>query len=140
MTDEPAKKRGRGRPPGAKNKKTLAREAAARGEVVPVEGTIVPNSGTEDEIVRELTDGLDDEMRVKFAAILRQKMSLEERAEQLVELARLKDTKRAAVGLRAIQEINAITGVHDPKPQETPPMFVFPEDTQVAIHVEKVIK
>ena len=67
-------------------------------------------------------------------------MSLEDRANQLVELAKLTDTKRAPVGLRAIQEINAITGVHDPKPQESPAMFVFPEDTKVNLHVEKVIK
>jgi len=93
-----------------------------------------------EEVVRAITTEIAEEERAQFAALLKQKMSLSERADQLVELARMNDTKRAPVGLRAIQEINAITGVHDPKPAETPAMFVFPDDTQVSIRVEKVVK
>ena len=81
-----------------------------------------------------------DEERAAFSALLKKKMSLEERADQLVELARLNDTKRAPVGLRAIQEINAITGVHDQKVEEAPAMFALPEGTKVSVHVEKVVK
>jgi hypothetical protein len=88
----------------------------------------------------DATKDLSEEHRAIFARLLSEKMPLEDRAQQLVELAKLTDTKRAPVGLRAIQEINAITGIHDPKPQESPVMFVFPEDTRVSLNVEKVIK
>lgn len=105
---------------------------------VPKEGTVVPVNGTVERL--DPAGDLDEEQREMFAKLLRENFSLEERAKQLVELARLTDTKRAAVGLRAIQEINAITGVHDPKPQETAAMFNLPEGTSVNLHVEKVVK
>lgn len=121
-------KRPRGRPKGA------AKKAA------PPVVTLTPAPPPEEAHVQAITADVAEEERAQFAALLKQKMSLEDRANQLVELARLNDTKRAPVGLRAIQEINAITGVHDPKPTETPPMFVFPENTSVSVKVEKVIK
>jgi hypothetical protein len=122
MSEERPVKRKPGRPKGSKNKPKA---------IVPAEP---------DALVGAITKDLDEEERQRFALILKSKMSLEERAEALVELARFNDTKRAPVGLRAIQEINAITGVHDPKPAEVAPMFVFPEDTRVAIAVQKVEK
>ena len=128
-------KRKRGRPKGSRNKRTLAKLAAAPKVV---EAEIVPS--VEENLVVAMSGGLDDEERQRFARLLAERMPLSERVDQLISLARLTDTKRAPVGLRAIQEINAITGVHDSKPAETPPMFVFPEDTQVSVHVEKVIK
>lgn len=94
----------------------------------------------EEALVAQATEGLDDEERSRFAALLRKKMSLEDRVDQLIALAKLNDTKRAGVGLRAIQEINAITGVHETKANESPPMFVFPDDTSVSINVQKVVK
>jgi len=88
----------------------------------------------------DTTEDLDKEQRALFAKLIGEKMSLEERAQQLVDLAKLTSDKTAGVGLRAIQEINAIVGIHDPKPQETPSLFKFPDDTSVSIHVEKVVK
>ena len=106
----------------------------------PSNGTeIVPQPTTVVDVI-DLDGDLDKEQREIFANLLRQNFSLEERAKQLVELAKLTDTKRAAVGLRAIQEINAITGVHDPKPQESPAMFALPDGTSVSVKVEKVAK
>ena len=85
----------------------------------------------------ELTQGLDDEQKLEFARLLKEKMSLEERADLLIELAHKKCTKTAAVGLRAIQEINKITGVSNDSREETSPMFVLPPDSAVAIMVKK---
>lgn len=124
----PAKKRGRPR------KKPI--------EASVLEGAPEPIA----EVISRPPDGisvskdLDEEQREMFAQILKSKMTLEERANALVALAKMTDTKRAPVGLRAIQEINAITGVHKDKPNESQSMFVFPEDTTVSIHVEKVYK
>jgi hypothetical protein len=71
----------------------------------------------------------------KFAKLLRTKMSLEDRADLLIELAGHTDTKRAPVALRAIQEINAITGIKDDRPNEAIPLFTLPPRTAVAIKV-----
>jgi len=109
------------------------KKAAPKEKIVPVEAEVLPASV-------DVTSDLDDEQRAMFSKMLREHMPLEERAKQLVELASYTDTKRAPVALRAIQEINAITGVHDPKPQESTPMFVFPKDTKVNLKVEKVVK
>jgi hypothetical protein len=62
-------------------------------------------------------------------------MSLEETADLLVELAHKKCTKTAAVGLRAIQEINKIRGISKDDREETSNMFVLPPNTAVAIKV-----
>jgi isoaspartyl peptidase/L-asparaginase-like protein (Ntn-hydrolase superfamily) len=90
----------------------------------PPQAAVVPTGTAVDAI--DVAGDLDQEQREMFAELLRKNFSLEERAKQLVDLAKLTDTKRAAVGLRAIQEINAITGVHD--------------GTSVSVKVEKVIK
>lgn len=107
-------------------------------ENVPDTGTLVPNSGTDDRI--EAIDRLDDEQRTMLAKLLSERMSLADLADNLVELAKMRTDKTAAVGLRAIQEINAIRGIHDSKAQEAPPMFQLPEGTSVNVRVEKVVK
>ena len=124
----PAKKKG-GRPPKVGQGLWDENQVEEKVEVM-----VRPDDGL------DTTEDLDEEQRAMFARLLRKKMSLEERAEQLISLAKLTDTKRAAVGLRAIQEINAITGIHDNKPQEAPPMFQLPEGTSVSVRVEKVVK
>jgi len=82
-----------------------------------------------------LTKDLVEADKEAFAAMLRQKMSLEDRANQLVELAGYTDSKRAPVALRAIEEINKITGIKEDKPSDVAPMFVLPPNTAVAIKV-----
>jgi len=83
---------------------------------------------------------LDAEQKAEFARLLQSKFSLKERADALVKLAQMTDTKRAHVGLRAIQEINVITGVRDDKATDAHSMFRLPDDTTVSIKIEKVVK
>jgi len=83
-----------------------------------------------------LTQDLSDEEKIEFARLLKKKMSLNARANALVELAKMTDTKRAPVGLRAIQEINKITGISKDAREETAPMFVLPPGTKVLVGVE----
>jgi hypothetical protein len=83
-----------------------------------------------------LTQGLTEAEKLAFAKLLKQKMTLEERADCLVELARKKCTKTAAVGLRAIQEINKITGISKDDREEQAAMFVLPPGTRIAVGVE----
>lgn len=85
----------------------------------------------------ELTRGLDEEQKAEFSRLLKEKMSLNDRADILIKLAKMTDTKRAPVGLRAIQEINKITGVTNDATGEVSPMFVLPPNTAVAIMVKK---
>ena len=108
------------------------------------EGLYLPESGTNLTATR-LNDGLpaldsdltEDEKK-QFVALLNKEMSLADRAKQLALLARMKGTKTAAVGLRAIQEINSLCGLRDNKPTEAAPMFVLPDEAKVAILVQKV--
>jgi hypothetical protein len=83
---------------------------------------------------------LTEEERTEFANLLRKEVTLEERAKLLGRFARMKDTKRAAVGLRAVQEINRLTGVGADRPVDTMPMFVLAGDQKIAVVVEKVGK
>ena len=57
-----------------------------------------------------------------------------------MKLAHHTDTKRAPVALRALQEINSLTGITRERPVDTMPMFQLPEGTAVSISVEKVVK
>ena len=75
-----------------------------------------------------------------FVDLLNRFMPLEHRALQLAKLARLIDTKRAPVGLRAIQEINLICGLRSDRPTEAGSMFQLPPDTKVQVTVTKVLK
>lgn len=85
------------------------------------------------------SDLAPDEKKM-FVSLLNRFMPLEERALQLCKLARLFDTKRAPVGLRAIQEINTITGLRGDRATESAPMFALPADTKVQVTVTKVVK
>lgn len=90
----------------------------------------------EPDVLRPDLD-LDDEQKAQFAKMLNSKMNLEERANQLVTLARLTSSKTAAIGLRAIQVINEITGVTEDKAAETPSMFTLPEGSEISVAVEE---
>jgi len=83
---------------------------------------------------------LTPDQRAEFEALLNEKMGLKERASQLVRLAHMRGSKTAAVGLRAIMEINRITRVSDERPNEAPAMFQLPPGTNVSVTVEKVDK
>jgi len=79
---------------------------------------------------------LSAEQRAEFAKLLQKEMPLKVRAKQLVKLAMFSDTKRAPVGLRAIQVINEITGVTDTASDEAPSMFNLPEGVSVEVKVK----
>ena len=81
-----------------------------------------------------------DLARAELARMLNETFTLEQRAALLVKLAHHTDTKRAPVALRAIQEVNLITGISKERPVETMPMFQLPSDTAVKIKIEKVVK
>ena len=131
----------------------MARRKAAP---VVVEAEIVPEGGglfdgldvpVETAIALRPDDGIpafDGDLapseKKLFIDLLNAAMPLKARAEQLVKLAQYTDTKRAPVGLRALQEINAITGLSGDQATETAPMFQLPPGTAVSIHMTKVIK
>lgn len=92
------------------------------------------------EIIPPVDEGLTDDDRKIFIDLIKKFSTPEARARQLAKLAMFSDTKRAAVALRAIQEINALTGVSTDKPTEAPPMFALPKDSRVSISVTKVVK
>jgi hypothetical protein len=107
--------------------------------LVPVE----PEAGLFDNIPQAapapaLLTELDEDDRKEFATLLNAAMPLSERARLLVKLAHQTDTKRAPVALRAIQEINTLTGVSAERPAETMPMFVVQGD--VSVVAQKVTK
>jgi hypothetical protein len=85
------------------------------------------------------SDLTPDEKKV-FVDLLNKHMPLEQRAVQLTKLAHYTDQKRAAVGLRAIQEINTLTGLSGASATEAAPMFQLPEGTKVAIVMQTVEK
>jgi hypothetical protein len=93
-----------------------------------------------DDGIPALDSDLTPPEKMEFIRLLNTFMPLADRARQLVKLALYTDTKRAAVGLRAIQEINALTGMHKDVVGETAPMFQLPADTSVNISISKVIK
>ena len=128
-------KRRRGRPPKDGWKKPQIATTPTTTVVEGPEGNLLPPPAPEEEAVTVLTDGLSDEDRARFAALLRSKMSLEQRANVLIELASMTDSKRAPVALRAIQEINQITGLAD-KPVEEQPLFVLPAGSDVLVGVK----
>lgn len=88
------------------------------------------------EAVTIAAGDLSTEQKAEFARLLRAHSSLEDRAKQLVKLASFIDTKRVPVALRAIQEINAITGITADAPEEGSPMFVLPEGAEMAVAVK----
>jgi hypothetical protein len=75
-----------------------------------------------------------------FVDLIRKEMPLAERARRLAELARFKDTKRAAVSLRAIIEMNLLDDMRKEQPNEDKPMFLLPEESKVSIKTEEPAK
>jgi len=110
------------------------REAELFDEAPPV--AITPF----DDDIPALDSDLTQEEKLKFTALLNKAMPLAVRAQQLAKLAQFTDTKRAAVGLRAIQEINSLTGVSRDLPTEAAPMFQLPKGTSVSVTLQKVEK
>jgi len=88
------------------------------------------------QVERDLTP----DQRAEFTKMLDEKMPLEDRAEHLVKLAKMHGTKTAPVGLRAIMEINRLTGLSEDRATEAPAMFQLPENTSVSVKVERVEK
>jgi len=135
----------------------LAPEEALPEEVIIPEVVSEPDesifedldSPTEDDIilpvaqeleVPPMDEGLTEDDKKVFIDLIKQFSTPEARAKQLAKLATFSDTKRAAVALRAIQEINAITGVTGDKATEAAPMFALPKDSKVNIQITKVVK
>jgi hypothetical protein len=81
-------------------------------------------------------EGLTPAQKLEFVRLVRQEMPLTERAKQLAVLARMRGSKTAAVGLRAIQEMNKLDGFTDDASMEVPPMFQLPEGSHVAIGIK----
>jgi hypothetical protein len=84
--------------------------------------------------------GLTPDQKKEFTSLIRKEMSLADRAHQLAILARFTDTKRAPVALRAIIEMNLLDGMREERERDDVPLFVMPEDSKVAILVQKVEK
>lgn len=87
-----------------------------------------------------LDSDLTPDEKSEFIKMLNAELPLVVRARQLAKLAQYTDTKRAAVALRAIQEINSVTGVSHDRPTESTPMFILPADAKVSVNVTKVLK
>lgn len=90
--------------------------------------------------IRPLDTGLTADEKDEFKKLLDEAMPLSERARRLVALARLKGSKTAGVGLRALQEINTLTGVNREPDATASPMFALPSGTEVSVTVKKVDK
>lgn len=87
-----------------------------------------------------LDTGLTLDEKQEFIRLLNLHLPPEKRAAQLAKLAMFTDQKRAAVGLRALQEIFMLTGMNKDRATESTPMFVLPADTRVSVTVQKVSK
>jgi len=93
-----------------------------------------------DDGIVPLDTGLTPDEKDEFKKLLNAAMPLAERATRLVGLARLKGTKTAGVGLRALQEINALTGMNQDATIQAAPMFQLPPGTDVSVTITKVVK
>jgi len=90
--------------------------------------------------IRPLDIDLSSDEKEIFKKLLDEAMPLSERARRLVALARLKGSKTAGVGLRALQEINSLTGVNREADAGASPMFALPAGVDVSVTVTKVVK
>jgi len=99
-----------------------------------------PTPPTQIDILPPIERDLTPDQRREFTKLLDTKMGLEERADHLVRLAKMHGNKTAPVGLRAIMEINRLTGLSEDRATEAPAMFNLPEGTSVSVKVEKVEK
>lgn len=90
----------------------------------------------EDKIIETIADtGLSVVEKAEFSALLKKGLTLEMRADRLIKLTTFTDSKRAPVALRALQEINQITGVTKDAPNESAPMFILPEGLSLGVSV-----
>ncbi len=123
-------------PPASAEDIALAEAPAA---VEPTEGLFdyIPQAAPSPGIADA---DLTDVEREEFAQLLRAEVPIAERAKLLGRLARMKDTKRAPVGLRAIQEINRLTGVGGERTADTMPMFVLGAEQTIAVSIAPVKK
>lgn len=94
-----------------------------------------PNDG-----IPPLDSDLTADEKREFVKLLNKEMPLAARAKQLGVLARMKGSKTAAVGLRALVEINSLTGLSKEQATESAPLFQLPPDTTVSVKVTKVAK
>jgi DNA-directed RNA polymerase specialized sigma24 family protein len=108
----------------APKKSEPKKESVFDDNLAPIEDTVEES---------ELLAGLSDEEKKEFSKLLAKKLSLDEMADLLVDLAHKNCTKTAAVGLRAIQEINKIRGISKDDREETSQMFVLPAGAKVSI-------
>jgi len=103
---------------------------------LPESGTNLPATRSNDGLPALDSDLTEDQKR-EFVGLLNEKFSLKDRAECLIRLAKMHGTKTAAVGLRAIQEVNTVCGIKDVKPNEATSMFALPDDVKMAILVQR---
>ena len=93
-----------------------------------------------DDGIPPLDTDLTVDEKQEFIKLLNAEIPIAIRAHQLAKLARMTGSKTAAVGLRALQEINSVCGLSSDKPTVAPSMFALPDGVSVSIKVEKVIK
>lgn len=87
-----------------------------------------------------MDEGLTEDEKAEFVRLLKEYMPVDHRAKQLVKLANFTDQKRAGVALRAIEEINRLTGLSEDKTDTAPTMFALPQGTTVSVAITKVAK
>lgn len=92
------------------------------------------------DVIPPLDSDLSPDEKAMFTRLLNIEMPLEVRAKQLGILARKTGQKTAAVGLRAIIEINEITGLRKDRATEAAPMFALPAGSSVSVSITKVVK
>ena len=90
-----------------------------------------------DDGIPPLDTDLTVDEKQEFIKLLNSEIPIAVRAHQLAKLARMTGSKTAAVGLRALQEINSVCGLSSDKPREAGPMFVLPAGSKIAILVDK---
>ena len=91
----------------------------------------------EEQVVETVADaGLSVVEKAEFAKLLKDGLTLQDRAKRLINLTTFVDSKRAPVALRALQEINQITGVTKDAPNEATPMFILPEGASLGVTVK----
>jgi predicted transcriptional regulator len=79
---------------------------------------------------------LDARQKAEFSRLLRTGLNLPERAKRLIKLTTFTDSKRAPVALRALQEINSITGITADAPDEGAALFVLPDGGEIAVAIK----
>jgi hypothetical protein len=92
------------------------------------------------DVIPPLDSDLTPDEKAEFIKLLNAEMPIASRAHQLGILARKTGQKTAAVGLRAIIEINEITGLRKERATESAPMFALPAGSSVSVSITKVVK